>query len=294
MGVFLSTKIDLIETRKWRTLCRGQFSIMTMNTLARGLECSFPKVPKKALLWERRATNIARAIVKTRPSICCLQEVNYLSDIMDRLPTNYAADMQRKTRSSCGQYGFDDDGCVIIYDTAQWVRVPDIMNRMEYSSDGSQLAQIGHFTSKSGPIGDIIIVTTHLKSKPEYMDVRLRQVDQLITLIHYIKVQHPTIHVVLAGDFNAGPTSLEIQKLKSALGMRSAYDTEERGKDHYTTRKYRKHLVSHTIDYILYNPSDLILVDNLVVPPIKDLPSHHLPTWSWPSDHMSLAAVFKN
>jgi endonuclease/exonuclease/phosphatase family metal-dependent hydrolase len=62
------------------------------------------------------------------------------------------------------------------------------------------------------PIGTVNVFTTHL-SAFNLWEIRIQQVQQIISFVDSIEFQHPVIASILTGDFNDPPDSTSIQQL---------------------------------------------------------------------------------
>jgi len=137
---------------------------------------------------------------------------------------------------------------------------------------------------------EFCLATTHLKAKPGFEERRARQAAELLEIVGEVAAERP---VVLAGDFNDIPDSPACELIRShRLGLRSAYlDALGREPD-WTTWKIRaaEGEVRRTIDYIWYRGLELKGV--LSIPPDAQVESVRLPSWQYPSDHLSLMATF--
>eukprot|EP01125_Pyxidicula_operculata_P007606 TRINITY_DN2584_c0_g1_i2.p2 TRINITY_DN2584_c0_g1~~TRINITY_DN2584_c0_g1_i2.p2 ORF type:complete len:113 (-),score=33.15 TRINITY_DN2584_c0_g1_i2:81-419(-) len=93
--------------------------------------------------------------------------------------------------------------------------------------------------------------------------------------------------VIVCGDFNDTPDSLVCTEFSKKL--KSAYSNDDK---HWTTWKKRDAVVKRTIDYIFYDDKKLEPTHLLSIPKDSDVPNN-LPAPYYPSDHISIGAVFE-
>jgi endonuclease/exonuclease/phosphatase family metal-dependent hydrolase len=196
------------------------------------------------------------------------------------------------------------DGSALLIDRQRWsVRSQEAM--MLGASGTSQVALLARLESvpqhpESKP-SSLLVVSTHLKSKPGHEE---RRRDQVRVLLHAIQREQLFVAIndmpsdqmtdsnqvpcpcLVLGDFNDVPDSLACQAMRAA-GFTSAYDKYP-GETFYTTAKKREQVVCRTIDYMWCSPTLVPrIVSLLQVPPISAFP-HFLPCTSYPSDHLAL------
>lgn len=252
---------------------QGDFSVFTMNTLAD--QCAkndsqgFPHVKPEVLQWENRKEHIISVIIKHSPDFICLQEIDHWFDWYQPILSNYG---YQGVWYNGLENNLSRHGVALLWKTAQWT------NTQIYSTKYNESTQVfiaGHFVNKQQTVG---ILTTHLKAKAAFKDIRTTQGKQIIEYINRYQNQS----WVIAGDFNAEPDE-EVCKL---VPFTSCYD-----QNGFTTKKARDATVSHIIDYIWYK--DLKCVGTLELPDEKLLEWPYLPCEDHPSDHLHLMANFK-
>ena len=91
------------------------------------------------------------------------------------------------------------------------------------------------------------VVTTHLKAKKGFEQMRANQAAQLVEKLK----QWNLSATIITGDFNDTPDSLAIQNMLDGTGVQSAAGEQE---PEFTTHKYREStgMQTRTIDYVFY------------------------------------------
>ena len=144
---------------------------------------------------------------------------------------------------------------------------------------------------------EALFVVTHLKSTKSAKGEqhRKRQIDLLLRQL----VANPRrLPLVLCCDLNANPVQnkngyepLCYEHITSTLGFESAYKLRMGAEPEYTTYKLREHGEDkHCIDYIFLRPSERGRFAVQRVLQIPDIEQGRIPSWSYPSDHFSIAA----
>tara|TARA_B110000090_G_C13155396_1_gene359371 strand:- start:129 stop:551 length:423 start_codon:yes stop_codon:yes gene_type:complete len=136
------------------------------------------------------------------------------------------------------------------------------------------------------------VACTHLKSKPPHEARRVVQIKQLIEHLLSMQGQEPEQHakepIVLTGDFNADVGN-DVYNTAS-MNFDSAYLRCHGEEPEYTTCKVRKDgEACHTIDYIFVSKS-IQVIKCLSIPKRSELPTERIPSWGYPSDHLSIGA----
>ncbi|XP_023310240.1 protein angel homolog 2 [Anoplophora glabripennis] len=213
----------LLSLRKWENVKNENqsnrpgfiFTVMCYNVLSQDLLSQHPYLYNNhnnvSLQWNVRWTNIFNEITKFKPDVLCLQEVqeshnkNYFS-ILETI--GYSSIYKRRT-------GEKTDGCAIYYKT-------DLIQLVEHTSveyfqpdisvlNRDNIGLIAKFSPKLHPTREFVIATTHLLYNPRRQDVRLAQVQLLLTEIERISYNAQSegnyLPVILAGDLNSTPDS---------------------------------------------------------------------------------------
>merc|ERR1712080_294910 len=130
-----------------------------------------------------------------------------------------------------------------------------------------------------------------------FESLRAAQTEHLLRIIQTEK-QEKQERIILAGDFNAGLEEAGYGRVREA-GLESAYRKVLGQEPEYTTRKIRKGEPGceptekkATIDFIFSSSDTVSCSSVLCVPSMETLGPGLLPSPTFPSDHMSLAAKF--
>ena len=156
----------------------------------------------------------------------------------------------------------------------------------------------------------LLLATTHLKAKAQCGDIRFQQGKFLerellkrTTADGAAGSGHP---LIVCGDFNDDPDSKVIKDVmkSSKLALASAYarmSASGQEEPPYTTWKVRSGKGGpgagqvqqcHTIDYVFYTPANTRCLQLLQFPTEDELKPGFLPSFAYPSDHLSLVADF--
>ena len=266
---------------------------------------NFIKCPKESLVWGNRKYAIIEEILTYDPDVVCLQEVDHYEDFF--LPVlsqvGYSGAFNPKPDSPCLDCIDNNgpDGCAVLYKTERFKLVKSELPNLVVDFNGrtfvsNQVAVVHHLkcASKGLPSEELCIATTHLKAKPGYETLRAKQGQHLLDILgDYTK----DLPLIIGGDFNAEPTE-DVYSVyeKSSLKLGSAYKKlSENGSEEppYTTWKIRpRREECHTIDYMWYTHHNLEPVALLRFPEGEDMGLGRLPSWSYPSDHLSLVCDF--
>lgn len=148
----------------------------------------------------------------------------------------------------------------------------------------------------------ICVAVTHLKARSGWEWLRSAQGADLLRHIHNLIQKHAgscasapssNIPLLICGDFNAVPTE-EVYRHFSAspLGLDSAYKKLSQDgltEPEYTTWKIRPTgECCTTLDYIWYSQGTLSVDAVLDLPTEEQIGPNRLPSFSYPSDHLSL------
>ena len=146
------------------------------------------------------------------------------------------------------------------------------------------------------------MAATHLKARSGWERLRGAQGADLLRHIHTLIQKHGraascSVPLLVCGDFNAVPTEEVYRRFStSPLRLDSAYKKLSRGgltEPEFTTWKIRPSGEScSTLDYIWYS-QDTLQVDALLdLPTEEQIGPGRLPSFSYPSDHLSLVCDF--
>lgn len=192
------------------------------------------------------------------------------------------------------------DGCAIFWRNSQFKLLShdSIILLNDKGMETNQVALLCNFESISGK--KLLCAVTHLKSKTGFEEYRFQQGKYLEKVL---SEKANGLPVILCGDFNAEPTEKVVKVMKSSkLMLKSAYTNLSLHEDEppYTTWKVRagrkggeKEEVCHTIDYIFYSENSLACTGLLKFPTADEIGKDFLPSYAYPSDHLSLVADFQ-
>ena len=262
------------------------------------------RCPTAALEWSTRRLYILQEILSVDPDVLTLQEVDHFGFFKHLLAT-------------CGYEGFffpkpdsptlyvpnnnGPDGCAVFYRSDKVELIKDeriVLKTLPGMQDTNQVSIIVHLRLKdSGK--EVAVATTHLKAKNGWEKLRHLQGAYLA---NYLEEAVPDKPLILCGDFNAENTEPVYSVFsKSALGLNSAYQ-EAGGKGiepDYTSWKIRgssdgktEKESKRTIDYIWYSREKSTLHSVFSLPTPEQIGENRLPSHTYPSDHLSLAADF--
>ena len=164
----------------------------------------------------------------------------------------------------------------------------------------NQVAIFATFRDKRGDSatrGQFGVVTTHLKAKSGYEQLRHSQGKYILT---YLEEHARQLPVVVCGDLNASPDEAVNQEFRqSTLDLASAYTQvlSENREPNFTTWKIRSGPgpdkpfleVCKTIDYIYVSKERVNVHGVLDMPSETEIGPDRLPSHKYPSDHLSLA-----
>ncbi|XP_053559645.1 nocturnin isoform X2 [Bombina bombina] len=279
------------------------FRVMQWNILAQALgegKDNFVKCPMEALKWEQRKYLILEEILKYRPHVLCLQEVDHYFDtfepVLSRL--GYQCTFFAKPWSPCldVEHNNGPDGCALFFLQDRFQLISSDKIRLSARTLKTNQVAIAE-TLRCNETGRLLcFVVTHLKARTGWERFRLAQGSDLLRNLENI-TQGANIPVIICGDFNAEPTE-EVYKrfATSSLNLNSAYKVlSEDGESEppYTTWKIRPTGEScNTLDYIWYSQHALKVNSALSLLTEEQIGANRLPSFSYPSDHLSLVCDF--
>jgi mRNA deadenylase 3'-5' endonuclease subunit Ccr4 len=194
-----------------------RFSLLSYNLL-----CSvyiepnyFPYHPAPILDHSNRRTLAYQNLVNLNNDILCLQEVlesDYKQYYSVHLAQhNYSSLFSRRT---CVR-DVKLDGCAIFYNNRLFELVDEkTINYIDYPSNDSKdnIAQLALLQFHENQKELLCIINTHILYNPNRGDIKLGQLQLLFSglnefLRSYTDDKSNSIHIILAGDFNATPQS---------------------------------------------------------------------------------------
>lgn len=143
----------------------------------------------------------------------------------------------------------------------------------------------------------VCVAVTHLKARSGWEWLRSAQGSDLLRHLQNLLQKHSidssSIPLLICGDFNAVPTEEVYRRfIGSPLGLDSAYkmlSQDRLTEPEYTTWKIRPSgECCTTLDYIWYSRDALSVDAVLDLPTEEQIGQNRLPSFSYPSDHLSL------
>ncbi|KAL3879572.1 hypothetical protein ACJMK2_031865 [Sinanodonta woodiana] len=283
--------------------------IMQWNVLAQALSTgddNFVLCPGKALDWENRKLHLLEEILRYRPHILCLEEVDNFSFFQESLINfGYMGIFYPKPDSPCMwvENNTGPDGCAVLYSTKHLIlsESNSIVLQEESGLDTNQVSVICKFQLKGDnskkSVHEFCVAVTHLKAKKGFDEMRFQQGKHLLKYLD----KYSTIPLFICGDFNAEPTEAVYDLFqKSKFGLVSVYThLNKEGKEPpYTTWKIRGEFGGNkenckTIDYIWHTKNGINVKSVLAFPSGEAIGENRLPSMTYPSDHLSLACDFQ-
>lgn len=287
--------------------------VMQWNILAQalgeGLD-SFVQCPPEALSWSHRKYLILEEILTYRPHILCLQEVDHYYDYLQPVLAGlgYSSNFCPKPWSPCldveGNNG--PDGCALFFDQSRYELLDSVNIRLSAMRiPTNQVAVVTMLRCRSTG-RCVCVAATHLKARTGWEWLRSAQGSDLLRHLQNLVQQHAgdsagspssDISLLICGDFNAIPTEEVYQRFTaSPLGLDSAYkklSQDSLTEPEYTTWKIRPTgECCTTLDYIWYSQDTLRVDAVLDMPTGEQIGPNRLPSFSYPSDHLSLVCDF--
>ncbi|ESO93950.1 hypothetical protein LOTGIDRAFT_95897, partial [Lottia gigantea] len=280
------------------------FRVMQWNMLAQALSQgtdNFVKCPAEALSWDNRKLHIMEEILTHNPTILCLQEVDQFNFLEKELgKVGYKGTFCKKPFSPCLDItpNFGPDGCAVFWKTSEVkeVKVENYIIKQKENYDTNQICILCCMKLKNID-SDIFVAVTHLKAKKYFNELRKQQSQFIAKLLQEKCKNSP---VILCGDFNADPQELAYKEMVTKdLNLNSAYTFLDNlhKEPAYTTLKIRGSPVgplknSATIDYIFFSLNHLKVTSLVRLPSEEEIGEDCLPSFTFPSDHLSLIADF--
>lgn len=289
----------------------GHFRVMQWNILAQalgeGLD-SFVQCPLEALSWSQRKYLILEEILTHRPQILCLQEVDHYFDTFQPVLAGlgYSSNFCPKPWSPClaveGNNG--PDGCALFFDQSEFEFLDSVSIRLSaLRIPTNQVAVVTMLRSRSSG-RCLCVAVTHLKARAGFEWLRCAQGSDLLRHLQNLVQKHipksdlgQDVPLLVCGDFNAIPTEEVYRRFTtSLLGLDSAYKKLSRDgatEPEYTTWKIRPTgECCSTLDYIWYAKDSLTVETVLDIPTEEQIGPNRLPSFNYPSDHLSLVCDF--
>uniref|UniRef100_A0A674NQU2 Nocturnin n=1 Tax=Takifugu rubripes TaxID=31033 RepID=A0A674NQU2_TAKRU len=283
--------------------------VMQWNILAQalgeGLD-SFVQCPPEALSWSRRKYLILEEILSHRPHILCLQEVDHYYDTLQPVLASlgYSSNFCPKPWSPClGVEGNNGpDGCALFFDHMRYDFLDSVNIRLSAMKIPTNQVAVATMLRCKSTGRCLCVAATHLKARSGWEWLRSAQGADLLRHVHSLIQKHagghagapsPNVPLLVCGDFNAVPTEDVYRHFSaSPLGLESAYkklSQDGLSEPEYTTWKIRPTgECRSTLDYIWYSQNTLRVDALLDLPTEEQIGPNRLPSFSYPSDHLSL------
>ncbi|KAJ8262395.1 hypothetical protein GJAV_G00165950 [Gymnothorax javanicus] len=289
---------DFVYLSKGTPSLSQPIRVMQWNILAQALGegmDNFVECPPDALNWAERKYLILEEILSYSPDILCLQEVDHYFDTFQPIlgSLGYHGTFCPKPRSPCldVEHNNGPDGCALFFrcdrfkleDSASVCLVATMLKTNQVA-----ILQRLRCCATGRPL---LVAVTHLKACKGWERLRCAQGSDLLRRLGEAGAGDTPL--VVCGDFNAEPEE-DVYRLFSAsdLGLDSAYkklSVDGQSEPPYTTWNIRPTGESRlTLDYIWYSRQDLRVNTVLDLPADEHIGPGRLPSYSYPSDHLSL------
>ncbi|XP_063075663.1 nocturnin isoform X2 [Engraulis encrasicolus] len=293
-----------------KTIRVMQWNILA-QALGEGLD-GFVRCPLEALNWSERKYLILEEILTYQPDILCLQEVDHYFDtfqpILARL--GYQSTFCPKPCSPCLHLANNNgpDGCALFFRRERFELMG--FTHLQLAATHLHTNQVAIVcTLRCRETRQMLCVAvTHLKARSGWEMLRSAQGLDLLSKLKTIvqetrrigvdeKVSRMGVPLLVCGDFNAEPSEdVYRQFATSSLGLDSAYkqlSCDGETEPPYTTWKIRPSGEScNTLDYIWYSRQHLSVDAVLQFPTAEQIGPDRLPSYNYPSDHLSLVCDF--
>ncbi|KAG2306145.1 hypothetical protein Bca52824_025893 [Brassica carinata] len=153
------------------------------------------------LKWGYRKRLICEELIRLRPDIICMQEVDKYFDLFSMMEkAGYAGSYKRRT-------GDNIDGCAMFW-KADRFRVLEREN-IEFSQLGMRdnVAQLSVLELRKSKSRKLLVGNIHVLYNPSRGDVKLGQIRSLCSKAHSLSKKWGDIPIVLGGDYNSLPQS---------------------------------------------------------------------------------------
>ncbi|KAK0138731.1 Nocturnin [Merluccius polli] len=293
---------SLIRVMQWNILAQA---------LGEGADC-FVRCPMEALSWPERKYLILEEILTYRPHILCLQEVDHYYDTFQPSLRNlgYSGNFFPKPCSLCldieGNNG--PDGCALFFDESRFEFLDSVSVRLSAMLiPTNQIAVVTKLRCRTTG-RCVFVAVTHLKARSGWERLRSAQGSDLLSHLQNLVRGHPPggtppppdvsdTPLIVCGDFNAAPSE-EVYRCfaTSPLRLDSAYKKLSRDgstEPRFTSWKVRPSgECCSTLDYIWYTRDSLHVDAVLDMPTEEQIGPNRLPSFNYPSDHLSLICDF--
>lgn len=284
-------------------------SLSCVEALGEGKD-GFIRCPLDALNWQERKYLILEEILTYRPDILCLQEVDHYYDTFQPIMASlgYHGSFLAKPWSPCldVEQNNGPDGCALFYRRSRFSLQSTAhlrLSAMMLPTNQVAIVQMLHCRVTGRRL---CVAVTHLKARSGWERLRSAQGADLLQSLRSItcrsggsqsEAASGTDPLVVCGDFNAEPSEDVYRRFRSSpLGLDSAYkllSSDGQTEPAYTTWKIRPSGEScSTLDYIWYTQDALGVECLLDIPTEEQIGPDRLPSYHYPSDHLSLLCDF--
>ena len=196
----------------------------------------YRRTPRYMLEWEFRFNNLREEIAAARPTILCLQELQFDHLASHFIPALRHLGMELASYKCRGMKDVNDDtqhepqsdGCAIFYDATKVTKLLDqplslYVHHHPLLGSRKNVAVIGCFrTNNAKEPRTFVCTTTHLVFNPKRGDVKLAQSqlvlnatrDMVSAVAQSFGLDPNTIPVIVCGDFNSTPGSVVMSMCK--------------------------------------------------------------------------------
>ncbi|XP_076148214.1 nocturnin isoform X1 [Alosa pseudoharengus] len=293
--------------------------VMQWNILAQALgegKDGFLRCPLDALNWAERKYLILEEILTYQPDVLCLQEVDHYFDTFRPVLSSlgYQSSFCPKPWSPCLDVENNNgpDGCALFFRRDRFE--PLATNHLRLSAMMLKTNQVAVVTTLRCRASGrrFCVAVTHLKARSGWESLRSAQGSSLLQSLCGITMEmvgqdasgavadgdEAGVPLIVCGDFNAEPWEDVYRRFASSpLGLDSAYkhlSADGRSEPPYTSWKIRRSSGEsrHTLDYIWYSSRRFCVSGVLELPNEEQIGPDRLPSYHYPSDHLSLVCDF--
>ena len=249
--------------------------------------------PREALDLNIRCIRIVEEILRYRPTVLCLEEVDQFSYLQKTLKNcGYLGLFYPKPDSPClyESKSYGPDGCAIFYNSSKLKLLEsDNVILKVWNRESNQVSIICHFQTTTDDAKDFSIAVTHLKSDRD-SDCQEIRVQQAKFLTQYLEDKHLDHPLILCGDMNFPPSERAYNVIKSCdLGLVSVntHLSPKGCEPDYTFWTIYITELCKTLDYIWYSKKGLKVKSVLNMASEEEIGAGRLPSFKYPSDHLS-------
>ncbi|KAM6981379.1 nocturnin [Aplochiton taeniatus] len=302
----------LDQKRHQNHLQQPSIRVMQWNILAQALgegKDGFVRCPLDALNWSERKYLILEEILTHRPDVLCLQEVDHYYDTFQPVLASlgYHGSFLAKPWSPCLDVERNNgpDGCALFYRRSRFSLLATAHLRLSALLLPTNQVAIAMTLRCRATGRRLCVAVTHLKARSGWERLRSAQGADLLSRLKGITAgaaegasggaEGGCVPLIVCGDFNAEPTEEVYRRFRtSPLGLDSAYrllSFDGQTEPAFTTWKIRPSGEScSTLDYIWYTREALAVETLLDLPSEEQIGPDRLPSYHYPSDHLSLLA----